>query len=484
VPRPPLSEDTGAPEPSSSQPRPQPDQAPLGIFVLGLDGLCLPLFRELAGPGLSALQRRSIDCTRVYADVPLCAPTRASVLTGLAPFEHGQIGNSFVLSEAVPTLIDHLSEQGLTCRLLGKQHSNNVEADGSFGYATVAPRVDEPGPPRLPGGLRGGPVDADEAATWREIEALTGLPLGGRPRPRTLDPDWVLLNQALDAATRDARAGQPFLVNAQLLAPHHPYSCPEAWYRAVDPADLDLSGLDRDGWQGSAAGRGEVRDHRWDELTEDQLRLLLARLIGMHLYADELLRYALQELEGRGLMDRVLFVFTSDHGEMAGAKGLFLKNVFELPATSIPLMLSPPWLRRSRTYEGLLSCQDVLPTLGGLMGLQAPEDTRGQDFSAQLRRGEPAREAVFGFTGMYQGFGDGLPRSLGEMVRTGRYTYCRFDPRGYPEGPMEQLYDLFEDPDESQDLSAELPEVAEALSTAIDEHLATMRPLLAPLEKV
>ena len=231
-----------------------------GVFVLGVDGLCMPLFRHLAGPGLRLMQKKAIDCTRVFADYPLCAPTRASVLTGLPPHEHGQIGNAFVLSEAIPTLVDHFAAEGLVCRLYGKQHSNNVEEDGSFGYATVMGREGEAfeeAAQRYADGQQttNHPPDATLLA---EIESITGLPLGGMIRPRSRDPDWINLNEAIQDAARDMAEGRPFFVNAQLLAPHHPYSCPEEYYTLYDPAEFELSSLDREGYLESAAGRSEA----------------------------------------------------------------------------------------------------------------------------------------------------------------------------------------------------------------------------------
>ncbi|MCP4810263.1 MAG: sulfatase-like hydrolase/transferase [Proteobacteria bacterium] len=466
---------------------PGPHRAIKGVFVFGVDGLNLELFRELAGPGYQRLADRSIDCTSVFADYPLCAPTRASTLTGLPPHEHGQIGNAFVLSDELPTLIDHFAAQGVATSLFGKQHSNNDESDGSFGYDRVMNRASQ-------SFFAAKPLYKDGKESWAypedvellaDIDRITELPLGGLIRPRSQDPDWVLTNEALAEARRQREADEPFFVNLQVLSPHHPYGCPEAYYTAIDPADVDLSAFDRFGFLDSAVGRSEVEDHSWDELGEEHLRVLLARLYGMHLYADELLRFTLSELDRLGLSDDVLFVFTSDHGEMAGNKGLFLKTVFEDHATRIALMLRPPGLVRSRSFDGLLSCRDILPTLGGLMGLPPTTGIDGRDHSESLRLGLPARCAVFAFTEMYKGQDD-QPVTLGEMVRTERYKYCRFDARGFPDGEMAQLYDLQADPNESVNL-AEDPDLAwlvDELDAMIDAEVDGYGGLLVPLEKV
>ena len=455
--------------------------------MLGVDGLNLELLRRLNGPGYRALKARSTDCTAIFADYPLCAPTRASVLTGQPPFVHGQIGNAFVLSESVPTLVDHFSDHGLVCRLLGKQHSNNEEVDGAFGYTTVLGREEAMSAygADYEDGLEGFEV-AEDRTLLAEIEAITGLPLGGRVRPRSEDPDWVLLNEALRMAEEDAAADQPFFINAQLLAPHHPYSCPEEYYLLFDPSEFELDEEQREAWRESAVGRAEVEDHRWDELEDQHVKLLLARLYGMHAWADELLRYALEQLEDRGLLDQVVFAFTSDHGEMAGHKGLFLKTVFEDGASRIALLVRRPGQELGLEYGCLLCCKDLLPTLGGMMGLPAAEGIAGRDYSAALEAGAPGRVAHFAFTEMYRGYSDGLPHALGEMVRTERYKYCRFDERAFPEGEMEQLYDLVEDPEELRNLVREpgYGALAAELSQAIDAHLATMGELLVPLEKI
>ena len=465
-----------------ASPDPRPHKAIRGVVVLGVDGLNLELLRSLKGPGLTALAERSVDCTRVFADYPLCAPTRASTLTALPPHEHGQIGNAFVLSDDVPTVVDHLAAHGVTCALFGKQHSNSAEVDGAFGYATV---VNRPGDIAAGAKADGEPYEhPDDVELLAEIARITQLPLGGTVRPRAHDPDWKLLGEGLDEVQRLATQDDPFFVNIQLLAPHHPYSCPEEFYTAFDPADMDVRDIDRLGFEDSATARREVEDHSWDQLRDEHVRLLLARLSGMHLWADELLRYTLFELDRRGLLDDVLFVFTSDHGEMAGNKGVFLKNVFEDHATRIALMMRWPGQLRGQVWDGLLSCRDVLPTLGGVLGVPSPEGVHGRDFSTAIRLGAPARRQVFAYCSMYRGQDD-QPVVLGEMIRTERWKYCRFDERGYPAGDMDQLYDLEADPGESVNLAydADKAWLIDGLAAAIDAEVASYGPLVVPLSK-
>jgi uncharacterized sulfatase len=106
----------------------------------------------------------------------------------------------------------------------------------------------------------------------------------------------------------------------------------------------------------------------------------------------------LDALDGLGLADETLVIFTSDHGELGGAHGLWMKGPFSYDeATAIPLLVRWPrgGIEGGRVDDGLVSITDLAPTILAAAGVPAPPAMDdGLDVLAQWRGDRRVRESL------------------------------------------------------------------------------------------
>ena len=87
---------------------------------------------------------------------------------------------------------------------------------------------------------------------------------------------------------------------------------------------------------------------------------------------DEYVGWVLDEVEKSGQMANTLFVYTSDHGEMGGEHGLWLKNVLLEPAARVPLIMAGAGLPAGKVVETPVSHVDMVATMLDMAGAPRP----------------------------------------------------------------------------------------------------------------
>jgi arylsulfatase A-like enzyme len=164
----------------------------------------------------------------------------------------------------------------------------------------------------------------------------------------------------------------------------------------------------------------------------------------------------LAALRQAGLEDNTVIIFTSDHGECAGAHGFNQKTVFYEESARVPLIVSFKGHTHPGTSDRLVNTGlDILPTMMDFAGIPQPAKLTGRSLRP-LAFGEPVkawRDYVVAENNMVQGgaVGDLMPTTEGRMVRSERYKYCV-----YTFGQQrESLVDLEKDPGEMNDLATD-----------------------------
>jgi arylsulfatase A-like enzyme len=161
----------------------------------------------------------------------------------------------------------------------------------------------------------------------------------------------------------------------------------------------------------------------------------------------------LAALEGAGLAERTLVVFTSDHGDMLGSHGLLHKEHPYEESVRVPLILRMPGrIRPSSESEALVSGIDLMPTLTRLCGLGAPETCTGRDLSAVLLGEGAATPASSIYCQGRMGEAKPVGRHLGEgawrVVVTERHKLVVDET-----GKALLAFDLAQDPHELENLA-------------------------------
>jgi len=159
----------------------------------------------------------------------------------------------------------------------------------------------------------------------------------------------------------------------------------------------------RRAWAGGEMWEGIGTKDVWKDLTEPQLREIIARTYGMVTLIDENVGKLLATLEETGLADNTIVIFTSDHGDLMGDCGLVLKGPFLLEGLiNVPMIWRVPGGAPSVSTDLFSSC-DIAPTLLAILGIERPRAMDGVSQVRPLEGRDAAREAsVVEFKSMYR----------------------------------------------------------------------------------
>jgi len=396
-------------------------------------------------PALNALAAQSVVFDAGYCASPLCAPSRAAMLCGRGPSAIGVFDNAAELPASVPTFVHPLRTAGYRTCLAGKMHF--VGPDQLHGFER-----------RLTTDVY--PASLDWTPDWTQ-------PVTNRLRwyhsvHSVLEPARTVASMQTDYddevafhAVREvhdlARAGgeDPFLLVVSFTNPHDPWEIPPRYWDLYDPASISGPSVGLLPFDEADPHSQRLRIMSGiDEvsLSDDDVRRARHGYYAAISYVDERIGSVLQALRATGLDSETIVVFTADHGEFLGERGLWYKMSFLEPAARVPLFVKvPAGLAGPGPSPGRestpVSLIDIAPTLLELAGV-APA---GLPVEGDALVGRPGRFHHGPVVCEYHAEGVNAPAA---MIRDGRFKLivCRKDP--------DQLYDLASDPLELSNLAS------------------------------
>ena len=422
---------------------------PPSVLLLMVDQLAaswLPAYGHgvVRAPNVAALSQGGVTFDAAYCASPLCAPSRASLLTGRLPSGTGVYDNAAEMRAALPTVTHRLRAAGYATTLAGKMHF--VGPDQLHGFEErLTPDV-------YPAGLDWTPdwrAPVDERLPWYHTMESVVRP-GVSAASMQVDYDDEVCFHAVRALYDHARTRRddPFFLVASFTHPHDPWELPARWWDLYDPGDIEPPAVPAIPWEEADPHSRRLRAmSRTDGegLTDEQIRRARHAYFAAVSYVDDRIGQVLQALRESGLEEETIVVLTADHGEMLGERGLWYKMAFFEDAARVPLVVrTPPGLARagSRVAEPV-SLLDLAPTLLDLAGLDAGDlgEIDGRSLAPVLR-GEGGRGAPV----LAEYLAEGVTAPM-VMVRDGsaKYVRCPGDP--------DVLYDLAADPRELRNLA-------------------------------
>ncbi len=436
-------------------------KAPNVLFVMA-DQLA-PHFTSTYGhpvvstPNLDALAERGVRFDAAYCHSPLCAPARFSMMAGRSVSSIGAWDNAAELPASVPTIAHFLQMEGYRTVLSGKMHF--VGPDQLHGFeerlTTDIYPADFAWTPNWSGA-------GDRIDKWyHNMDPLAEA--GQAITTHQIDYDeevgYTTRRKLLDLARDDD--DRPFFMVASFIHPHDPYVArPEWWDRyghddidlpdPIDPEALDAhSKRIRTGIEADTVG-----------FTEAQTRKARHGYYANTSYVDHWLGQLVATLRETGQADSTVVVFTSDHGDMLGDRGLWYKMSFHERSARVPLVMAGPGVV-NRTVPHVASHLDLAPTLldiatdGAAWSYPVP-DLEGRSLWPLATGGN---DDVSETTGEYTAEMTSHPIF---MIRRGdlKYIHCQTDP------PL--LYDVSADPLERTNL-ADDPSYADQAKAFADE---------------
>jgi choline-sulfatase len=391
-------------------------------------------------PNLDDLAASGIRFSRAYCNSPVCIPARATFATGRYIHQVGFWDNADPYDGSVTSWHHRLRDAGHPVVSIGKLHFRSTADDNGFSEEIVPMHVID-GQGDLMGLVRedlpkrggswkmaklAGPGESPYTFYDREIAAKAQIWLREKGR-QAYDKPWVLF--------------------VSFVAPHFPLTAPpEHFYRYYDDSRLPWPKLYAHDKRPQHPylkeyGASFAYDEHFD--SEDKVRRAVAGYFGLCSFLDENIGKVLRSLEECGLASETRIIYTSDHGDNLGSRGVWGKSTMYQEAASVPLIMAGPGVPGGVVCGTEVTHVDAFPTVLEAVGEKCTDEERrfpGKSLF-HMTNGDATERTAFS---EYHGMGS----STGTfMVRRGRYKYIYYV--AYP--PL--LFDLEVDPEEIVNLA-------------------------------
>lgn len=344
---------------------------------------------EVRTPHLDRLAADAVRYPLTFCPLPVCTPSRYSLLSGYYVHQHGGWTNRSTLPAAVDTFPKALRRAGFRTAAVGKMHFTPTYLDLGYDRMELA---EQDGPGRYDDDYHGDLMSAglapvvdliDQEKEYRprgseEYWANYGAVRSDLPEERH-STTWIG-GHALDVLEGWSPGGGQ-LLHVSFVKPHHPFDPPAPWHRAYDPDALSPL----PGWTGEIPDADrpyKERYFRYDTLTLPVLQRVMAYYYATISQLDEWIGRMLDLLRSRGLYDDTLIVFTSDHGEYLGFHHLLLKSgpMYD-PLVKVPLLVKYPGKSDGTADSRLVSLVDIAPTVLSACGIGSSAQLPGIDLA-------------------------------------------------------------------------------------------------------
>ncbi|CAM1509985.1 Fc.00g003200.m01.CDS01 [Cosmosporella sp. VM-42] len=436
------------PSQPTHQPAPTPaitDNVKPNILYIMADQLAAPQLKmynpnsQIKTPNLDRLASTAVQFDSAYCPSPLCAPSRMSMISGLLPMKIGAYDNAAQIGSDVPTYAHYARSKGYHTALAGKMH---FIGDQLHGYEQRLTSDIYPGD-------FGWSVNWDEPDTRLEWyhNASSILQAGPCGRSNQLDYDEEVMFKSTQYLWDHVREGpdkRPFCLTVSLTHPHDPYTITKKYWDLYKDTDISLPevNISKEDQDSHSKRLLKVCD-LWDQdFTEEQIKRAKRAYYGSVSYVDDCIGRLLETLEDAGLAENTIIIFSGDHGDMLGERGLWYKMSYFESSVRVPMLVNyPKWFEPHRVSQNV-STLDILPTICDLIGTKPasylPMD--GVSMYPHLK-GEEGHDTVFA-----EYTGEGTIRPI-MMIRRGKWKYITC-PADDP-----QLFNLERDPKELDNLA-------------------------------
>jgi len=411
--------------------------------------------KQIISPNIDALAARGTLFDRAYCQQAVCAPSRASLMTGCRPDTTKIYDLNTPVRKAMPNVLSMpqlFKDNGYTTVSLGKIYHHRSD-DNRIGWSVPAwsPRGTWQGRGYL------------TAAAQKQILKPTPKGKTGRfrrglgPAYESADvadgayPDGVVCDKAVAELRR--LKDKPFFLAVGFVKPHLPFNAPKRYWDKYDRGKITLP-ANRDAPKNAPSfamtSWGEMRQYvgipKKGRASDDLARTLIHGYYACVSYTDALVGRVLAELDRLGLRDNTVIILWGDHGWKLGEYSSWCKHTnFELD-THVPMILAAPGHKPKQRTDALVEFVDIYPTLAELCGLKTPAHCEGTSMVPLLR--DPKRPWKAAAFSQYP-----RGRIMGYSMRTPRYRYTEWRQRRGGQVVARELYDHKIDPGENTNVA-------------------------------
>jgi len=412
--------------------------------VMGCNGH--PLVKT---PNIDALAAAGTSFTSAYTTCPVCVPARAAFATGKYVNQIGYWDNADAYEGAIPSWHHRLRDRGHRVVSIGKLHFRGLPDDDNGFSEEIIPMNIIEGKGDLMGLVR---TDLPERNLSWKIAKLAGP---GETSYTFYDREIATKAQIWLREEAPKYRDKPWVLFVSFVCPHFPLVAPAEFYYQYP---VDEMPLPKQYAQNERPLHPYLRDYSdsfcYDRyFDDDKLKKAIAAYYGLCTFLDDNIGKVLRTLDATGLTDNTRVLYTTDHGDNLGARGLWGKSTMYEEVAGVPLIIKGPDIPQGVKITAPASHVDTYPFILESTGASVPEayDTHPGKSLFKLATGAaPDRSVLSEYHGMGSTTG-------AFMIRHGKYKYVHYV--AYPP----QLFDLEADPEELSDL-AEKPEFSQVLA--------------------
>lgn len=365
---------------------------------------------EIDTPNLDRLVKEGTTFKRAYCPNPTCTPTRASILTGLYPSQHGAWTLGTKLDESVPTLTKYLTEEKYITSLIGKAHfqplkmTNEYESiesypllsdlefwkeyDGDFyGFDNVELARNHTNE-HLVGQHYALWLEQKGCENWRDY--FLGPTGNMNPNikytwdiPEEFHYNTWIAERTNDLLEKHKENNESFFIWSSFFDPHPPYLVPKPWDKMYENRSLTVPRVSKGEHRSNPPHFQKTQEkhpdysylretghdihgyHSHNVFTEEEARKNMEIYYGMISMLDKYVGKILDKIDELNLVEDTIIIFTSDHGHFYGQHGLHFKGGFHYEdLLKVPFIVRYPGkVNKGEISYSLQSLVDLAPTI-------------------------------------------------------------------------------------------------------------------------
>ena len=391
-------------------------------------------------PALDRLANSGTVFSNAYTPCPICVPARASFATGRYVYDIGYWDNAMGYDGRVPSWGHRLQEAGIRVDAMGKLHYRKEEDSLGFDRQIDTMHLHK-GVGQVWGSIRDPLPDNLAPRMFHKIGAgVSNYNIYDR---HCANAACQWLKQRSDEQNGD----KPWMLYVGFVAPHFPLVVPREYLdrypnNCVPPRKLHP----RDGYQHHPWVEAQERFMSQEDLFKDEneRNLAIRAYYGLCSYLDAQIGMILDALEDYGLAEETRIIYTSDHGDNLGTRGLWGKSNLYEESTRVPMIVAGPQVPTGQVCQTPVSLIDCYPTILQGLGVSLQEEDSklpGKSLYELIGSAEDPERVILS---EYHAVGS---VSGAYMLRKGLFKYH------YYVGMPPELFDLENDPEETVNLA-------------------------------
>ncbi len=334
-------------------------------------------------PNLDKLASEGVRFTKAASASPVCCPFRATMQTGLYIHEHGVVDNTIPLNSEFKGIAEIFTDNGYSTGYIGKWHLGGflpkeipggyIEEDARFGWQE----------------WYGYEKSHEFLDVWKYNENQEKVPVEGYE----WEPTWHT-DMAMDFIERKTKEDQPWCYYIAYGPPHNPEQCTQEFLDMYNPDDFELT----------------PDAQKLPKEKRDKLRKILQVYHAQVTAIDFEIGRIEQKLKEIGADENTIIVYTSDHGDVLGSHheeivqkyikdNRSLKSILRTKGKPFSMAFRVPFIIKGADVkkpglvtDALLNSVDMVPTILGLAGIDAPKYMQGKDLSAWYSKGKGPKQ--------------------------------------------------------------------------------------------